>query len=54
MPHLIETNALGYAISNMLSQLASGIRLDGLVTKIDLGQWYLEAFLSRKMIPVET
>ena len=33
----IETNALGYAIGNVLSQLASKTRPDGVVTKIDLG-----------------
>ena len=38
----------------MLSQLASETSLDGVVTKTDLGQWYLVAFFSRKMIPVET
>ena len=34
----IKTDALGYVIGGMLSQLASGIRLDRVVTKIDLGQ----------------
>ena len=38
----------------MLSQLASGTSSDGIVTKIDLGQWHPIAFFSRKMIPVET
>ena len=37
----------------MLSQLASGTSPDGVVTKADLGQWYLVAFFSRKMIPTE-
>ena len=34
----IETNALGNAIGGMLSQLASGIRPDEVVTKTDLSQ----------------
>ena len=33
----IETNALGYAISSILSQLSSGTRPDGVVTKTNLG-----------------
>ena len=40
----IETNALGYAIVVILSQL----------TLDDLGQWYPLAFFSYRMIPVET
>ena len=50
----IETDALGYAISNMLSLLASETSLDGVVTKIYLSQWYPVAFFSRKMISAET
>ena len=34
----IKTDALGYAIGGVLSQLASGIRPDGVVTKTDLSQ----------------
>ena len=34
----IETDASGYAIGGVLSQLASGTSLDGVVTKADLGQ----------------
>ena len=34
----IETDALGYAIGGVLSQLASGTSPDGVVTKTDLGQ----------------
>lgn len=49
----IETDALGYAIGGILSQLASRIRSDGVVTKTDLGYWHPVAFFSRKMIPVE-
>ena len=40
----IETDALGYAIGGIFSQLISN----------DLGQWYLIAFFSRKMFPAET
>ena len=50
----IEIDALGYVIGGVLSQLASGTRLNGIVTKINLGQWYPVAFFSRKMIPEET
>ena len=49
----IETDASGYAIGGVLSQLSSGTRPDGVVTK-DLGQWHPIAFFSRKMIPAET
>ena len=50
----IETDTLGYAIGDMLSQLAFGTKPDGVITKIDLSQWHLVAFFSRKMIPTET
>ena len=50
----IKTNALGYAIGGVLSQLASGTSADGVVTKADLGQWYSIAFFFRKMIPTKT
>ena len=50
----IETDALGYAIGSMLSQLASGIYFDRVVTKANLSQWYPVVFFSRKMIPAET
>ena len=50
----IETYASGYAIGNVLSQLSSGTKPDGVVTKDDLGQWHLVAFFPRKMIPTET
>ena len=39
----IETNASGYAIDSVLSQLTS-----------DSGQWNLVAYFSRKMIPAKT
>ena len=50
----IEADASGYAIDGVLSQLAFRTRPDGVVLKIDLSQWYLVAFFSRKMIPAET
>ena len=50
----IETDALGYAIGSVLSQLAFGTSSDGVVTKTDLGQWHSVAFFSRKMILIET
>ena len=40
----IETDASGYAIGGVFSQLTSD----------DLGRWHLVAFFSRKMIPVGT
>ena len=40
----IETDASGYAIGGVLSQLTSD----------NLGQWHPVAFYSRKMIPAET
>ena len=49
----IETDASGYAIGGVLSQLASGTSPDGVVTKADLGQWHPVVFFSRKMIPAE-
>ena len=50
----IETDASGYAIGGVLSQLASGTSPDGVVIKTDLGQWHPIAFFSRKMIPAKT
>ena len=50
----IETDASGYAIGGVLSQLASETRPDGVVTKTDLGQWHPVAFFLRKMIPGKT
>ncbi len=41
---IIEKDVSGYAIGEIFSQL----------TLDDLGQWYLVAFFSRKMIPAET
>ena len=49
----IETDILGYAINSVLSQLAFETRADVIVTKSDLGKWYLVAFFLRKMIPAE-
>ena len=50
----IETDASGYGIRGVLSQLASETRPDGVVIKTNLGQWYLIAFFSRKMISTKT
>ena len=50
----IETEALSYAIGDILTQLFSGTRPDEVVTKTDLGQWHLVAFLSKKRIFIET
>ena len=50
----IETDASGYAIGGVLSQLASRTGPDGVVTRADLGQWHPVAFFSRKMISAET
>ena len=49
----IETDALGYVIGGVLSELASGTSSNGVVTKADLSQWHLVAFFSRKIIPAE-
>ena len=51
---VIKTDASGYAISGVLSQLASGTSPDGIVTKANLGQWHPIAFFSKKMIPAKT
>ena len=50
----IETDASGYTIGSVLSRLASATRLDGVVTKANLGQWHLIAFFFKKMISAET
>ena len=50
----IKIDALGYAISGMLSQLTSITSPNRVVIKTDLGQWHPVAFFSRKMIPAET
>ena len=50
----IEIDASGYAIGDVLSQLAFEIRPDGVVTKTDLSQWHSVVFFLKKMIPVET
>ena len=50
----IETDALGYAIADVLSQLASGTSFYGVVSKTDLGQLYPVTFFSKKMILAET
>ena len=50
----IEIDVSGYAIGGVLSQLSSGARPDGVITKDNLDQWHLVAFFSRRMIPAET
>ncbi len=62
----IETDALGYAIGWVLSQMTSDHsgqltsnhvthkNLNPISSKSEIGQWYLVAFFFRKMIPVET
>ena len=49
----IEIDALDYAIGRVLSQLTSGICANEVVNKANLGQWYLVAFFSRKMILIK-
>ena len=54
----IETDASGYAIGGVLSQLTSDQRASGSdensSKSSDVGQWHPVAFFSRKMIPAET
>ena len=50
----IETDASGYSIGEVLSQLASGSSPNGVVTEANLSQWHPIAFFFRKMIPAET
>ena len=51
----IETDASGYAIGGVLSQLnLDSDALPNDSNKSDFGQWYLIAYFSRKMIPAET
>ena len=50
----IETDVSSYAIGGVLSQLSSGTRPDGIVTKANLGQWHPVTLFSWKMILVET
>ena len=52
----IETDASGYAIGRVLSQLSfDWVDLDGsILSKSDFGQWHLVAYFSRKMISAET
>ena len=46
----IETDISGYAIDDMLSQLASGIKPDKIIIKTNLNYWHLIAFFLRKII----
>ena len=50
----IKTNALGYVISRVLSQLTSNINPNLVTTKANLDQQYSIAFFSQKMIFAET
>ena len=50
----IETDASGYAINGVLSQLVFGTSPDEVVTKVDLGEWHPVAFFSRNIIPAKT
>ena len=53
----IETDALGYAIGGVLSQLnldSDAPPNDSNSNKSDFGQWHPVAYFSRKMIPAET
>ena len=53
----IETDALGYAIGRVLSQLnldSDALSNDSNSNKSDFGQWYPLAYFSRKMIPAKT
>ena len=49
----IETNALGYAIGDLLSKLASRTRADEIVIKTNLGQCHLIKFFLMKIIQAE-
>ncbi len=57
----IETDALGYAIGGVLSQITLDqnssshvTHKDRISSKSDIGQWHPVAFFSRKMIPAKT
>ena len=50
----IETDALGYTIGEVWSQLTSGTNPNGVVTKADLSQWHSVMFFSKKIIFAET
>ena len=53
----IETDASGYAIDRVLSQLnlnSNASPNDSNSDKSDFSQWHPVAYLSRKMIPIET
>ena len=49
----IETDASGYAIGGVLSQLTSGTSPDGVVIKTDISQWHPIAFFLKKIILAE-
>ena len=53
----IETNASGYAIGGVLSQLnldSDASTNDSNLNKSDFSQWHPVTYFSRKMIPAET
>ena len=50
----IQNNVSSYAISIMLSLLASGTKLDRVVIKTNLSQWHLIVFFSKKIIFAKT
>ena len=50
----IRTDVLSYAISDVLSELASGTKLDRVIIKTDLSQWHWVAFFSKKTILTKT
>ncbi len=51
----IETDASGYSISRLLSQLTSQVTSSsGDLVKSEIGEWHPVAYCSRKIIPAET
>ena len=48
-----KTNKSGYAVGKVLSQLVSRTKLDRVIIKTNLSQWYLIVFFSRKIILAE-
>ena len=50
----MKTDALGYAIKRVLSQLTLKTSYNRVVTKANLSHWYLVDFFSRKIILPKT